>query len=56
MLYEVITMINVAINYNAGAAVITLSYDMVYINDQVEGLTWDDFDVSSSLSCSIELF
>ena len=50
------SMINLAINYNAGAAVITLSYDMVYINDNEVGTTWDDFDVSSSLSCSIALF
>ena len=50
------SMMNMAINYNAGAAVITLSYDMVYINDDVDGLSWDDFDVSSSLSCSIDLF
>ncbi|MDC7225514.1 MAG: hypothetical protein PQJ61_01975 [Spirochaetales bacterium] len=50
------SMINMAINYNAGAAVVTLSYDMLYLDDEVAGLSWDDFDVSSSLSCSIELF
>lgn len=50
------SMINMAINYNAGAAVITMSYDMVYIDDEVIGTTWQDFDVSSSLSCSIALF
>ena len=50
------SMINLAINYSAGAAVITLSYDMIYIEDDVIGTSWDDFDVSSSLSCSIALF
>ncbi len=50
------SMANLAINYNAGAAVITLSYDMIYIEDGNIGVTWDDFDVSSSLSCSINFF
>lgn len=49
-------LINMAINYNAGAAVITLSYDLVYESDSVDGLSWDDFDINSTLSCSLELF
>lgn len=50
------SMINMSINYLAGAAVISLSYDMVYIDDGVAGTNWEDYDVSSSLSCSIDLF
>ena len=50
------SVINTSINYSAGAAVITLSYAMVYIDDEVPGLTWDDYDVSSSLGCTIKFF
>ena len=50
------SMIGLEINYNAGAAVITMAYNMLYLDDGVVGTTWDDFDVSSSLSCSIALF
>jgi len=49
-------MINMAINYNAGAAVITLSYDLKYLPDNLPALSWEDFDVNSTLSCSLELF
>ena len=49
-------LINMAINYNAGAAVLTLSYDLKYMADANPELTWDDFDVTSTLSCSLELF
>jgi hypothetical protein len=49
-------LINMAINYNAGAAVITLSYDLKYAPDATADLSWEDFDVNSTLSCSLELF
>ncbi|MBI9106843.1 MAG: hypothetical protein JEZ04_08855 [Spirochaetales bacterium] len=49
-------LINMAINYNAGAAVITLSYDLMYISDGTAGLSWEDFDINSTLSCSLKLF
>ena len=49
-------LINAAISYNAGAAKLTLSYDLKYIADSDPALTWNDFDVTSSLSCSFQLF
>lgn len=51
------SVISTAINYSAGAAVITLSYNMVYVeDDDPANLTWNDYDVSSSLSCTIDFF
>ena len=43
-------MIDLAVNYNAGAAVITLAYQLIYVPDDAT------FDVNSTLSCSLNLF
>ncbi len=51
------SMMNLGINYNAGAAVLSFTYNLVYIKDKKnDGFSLDDFDVSSSISCSINFF
>ncbi len=48
--------INLAVNYDAGGAVVTLSYDLLYNPDDDPELTMDDYTVNSTLSCSLQLF
>lgn len=43
-------LIQAALHYQTGAAVITMTYDIIYNPDTT------DFEVQSSLSCSVELF
>ncbi|MDC7126032.1 MAG: hypothetical protein PQJ46_10735 [Spirochaetales bacterium] len=50
------SIIDFSFNFITGAAVISLSYDMIYDDDGVDGVSWTDFNIDTSLNCSLKLF